>query len=224
VLGDFFSYSIARYDDVSWGTKAVSATGRSHAVGGLAEKAAARANGRRQAQAQRVAAGSGSGRGEGGSGINRRAALSSTLRNAAAREASAGYTNMLSVAQLLLCLALAITNSALEYNFERYLLYLGLGLSIIGYMIMGASMLFFVSRAVCGASSSCSHRANALLITAGWLVIVGALAVLATAGDGRTAELAAGVFFGTYAVLMALSLRFFLCGGGGRRGREGGGE
>jgi hypothetical protein len=125
ILADFFAYSVARYDDVSWGTKAVAATAK--APPGLAAKAATKA------RARASAAAGGGGGGRGASGASRRAALSQALKTTEARESNASSTLMASIVQFVLCVAVAGVNLRMHVV-SHYLLYFGLTLSGVGYL------------------------------------------------------------------------------------------
>jgi hypothetical protein len=197
ILSDFFCYSIARYDDISWGTKAVQSKAKPSASG-QANRAAEKARRRPALQAADAPAGSAAASGR------RRAALTQGLRATEAQESSAHCTTVLSSAQVAVCLALAAINSGLR-EVSHYLLYFGLAIGGVGYIIMTLSFCYFVPRAVCGARSTCVQRVNALVVFLGWCAIVGALVCVSIPGLGLEI-VGAGAFFGTYAILMLLAL------------------
>lgn len=95
------------------------------------------------------------------------------------------------------------------HEVSHYLLYFGLTLSSIGYLIMGLSFCYFVPRAVCGSRSTACQRLNALAVFAGWIAIVLSVYLLATNVRGL-ATVGLFCFLGTYLVLMALSIPHFL--------------
>jgi cellulose synthase/poly-beta-1,6-N-acetylglucosamine synthase-like glycosyltransferase len=162
ILADFFAYSCARFDDLSWGTKAVASTGQTLA-GGAAKKAADRADARRSARAA-----NGSERPVG----NRRAHIAEKLRISASREASNSWATTVSIVQVVLCLTIAVVNYAINQAFTRYLFYLGAGLSSIGFGIMSASFVYFASSACCGRNATLSSQANATLVVGTWLTLI----------------------------------------------------
>ena len=145
----------------------------------------------------------------------RRAALQKGLRATEAQESSAYCTTVLSALQVGLCLLLAALNSSLR-GISHYLLYFGLAVGGVGYLIMLLSFCYFVPRAVCGARSTCVQRVNALVVFAGWCAIVGSLVCIAIPSL-HLGLVGAGAFFGAYAILMVLALPH-CCARGGEKG------
>jgi hypothetical protein len=189
---------------LSWGTKAVTSTGKAHASGD-ADKAAARVNSRRARAAEMRSADSPR------AGRSRRAQLERALSTSGAREASSAAATMLSSMQVVLCLALAIVNYALKLRFSRYLFFVGAALSSLGFFIMCASFAYFIRAALMGSHGTLAHRANALFTFASWVAIAGAAAALAIVSESSPIYRVAGVIFiGTYSVFGLLALRFAL--------------
>ena len=105
---------------------------------------------------------------------------------------------------------MAATNFGLR-QVSHYLLYFGLALSAIGWCIMLLSFAYFLPRSVCGKRAGAWQRANALVVFAGWLVIVGSVVLIAFPGLAPGyPSLGATSFASAYATLMLLSLPHFL--------------
>jgi hypothetical protein len=201
-LGDFFSYSIARYDDVSWGTKAVAVSGAAPSSASAEARAAAR----------RAVRGGGEG-GDAGDAPSPRAAKAAAQRRAKETrersEAALGLTNTASAAQFAAAVVVAVANFALSRFFPSYLLYLGVATSSIGFGIMFCSLVFFVGHGVCGGGGGggargdgCLARARALACAVGWTACAGAVVLVALAPGSASGNYAALAFGGVFAALI----------------------
>ena len=102
---------------------------------------------------------------------------------------------------------LAAVNSGLR-EMSHYLLFFGMAVSCVGYIIMFLSFCYFVPRAVCGARSTCLQRVNALVVFTGWCAIVASLVFVSIPSLGL-ADLGGIVFVSTYAVLILLAIPHF---------------
>jgi hypothetical protein len=197
ILADFFAYSLARYDDITWGTKAVSSSGKS-GVGELATKKA-------ESSRRRYLEVSSSSQAFNSS--SRRQALTKQLRESTAIEENQYTTTLISFTQLALCLIVLVVNFQLR-GVAHYLLYFGLSVSIIGYIIMTASFSYFLGRAVCGcggARPTVCQRFNALFIFLGWLTILGSVFLISVPSMGLQVE-GGYAFIFTYLILICASI------------------
>ena len=200
-MGDFFSYSIARYDDVSWGTKAVAV------IGAVPSSASAEA----RAAAQRAVRGGGGEGGDTGAAASPRAAKAAAQRRAKENrersEAALGLTNTASASQFAAAVVVAATNFALSRFFPAYLLYLGVATSSVGFGIMFCSLMYFLGHGLCGSGGDargggCLARARALACAVGWTACAGAVVLVALAPDSSSGNYAALAFGGIFAALI----------------------
>jgi hypothetical protein len=206
ILSDFNAYSVARADDLSWGTKA---------VGGAAKSTAASATlGRRAVHARALAARKSQLEASQSSAAELRARQRATReearRNAAQREAHWATTNSFSLLQVLLSLAIAVANTVLNSRVQHYLLYVGFATAAAGVFVQLCAFAYFVPRAMCSAGSI-SERLFALFNALCWLVALGATVLIYLVEDRTSSEwqaAAASVGGAFAAAMMAAALRF----------------
>jgi cellulose synthase/poly-beta-1,6-N-acetylglucosamine synthase-like glycosyltransferase len=110
ILADFFAYSIARFDDLSWGTKSATSTVRAGGSG-EAERAAARVSSRRAAREDASLSPSRS-----AASRSRRSELVAAVRAMSARESSSAAASMLSILQVTLAILVAVVNYAIKVH------------------------------------------------------------------------------------------------------------
>lgn len=223
MLADFFAYSIGRYDDLTWGTKAVTSKKGASATSGVAERAAVRMRKQMSAITEGTGGAWDSADGAPPPQKSKRATVAArNLRIAFLRESTSRTTVMLSGFQAVACLSLAVASQALEGSLRHFLLYVGAFLSSTGLLIMMMSMLFFTQRAIfsCGSGSpSFPRRAHAFLSVAGWLTAAGCVGLLATVSDDQVDTgteypftlLVAATFASVYAFLILLAATTWAC-------------
>ena len=61
----------------------------------------------------------------------------------------------------------------------RYLFFLGAGLSVLGFIIMVLSVVYFVKSACCGLNSSVAHRFRTFFVLTCWVAMCGAVGLIA---------------------------------------------
>lgn len=185
VLADFFSYSVARTDDLSWGTKSVPGTSRSGVGGPGGNQRREAALARLAAARKRVAATAGAG--AAGAKAHRasvRALRDGMRRNALAKESSQRTTNTLAVVQTVGSLAIALVNFLLNGILHHYLLTVGAVTAGVSVIVMLASFSYFVPRALYSRTAgSPGERLWSLLNFAGWLVAAGAVGLMWVSDD-----------------------------------------
>jgi hypothetical protein len=209
MLSDMYSYSVARADDLSWGTKAVAGTSKGSTVAGSAL--------RRTAIARATAARARFGGVHVEAGTNR--ARQRTLRdeqrlNAAAREASWRSTNALTVLVVVASLSLAVVNSVLNRALQHYLLYVGAATASMGIVIMAGSFVFFTSRALFSPSAGDgAMRFWALCCAAGWFVCAASVVALWLSRDHTAPvwRVAAVAYSPAFEGLMCIAAVRFCC-------------
>jgi chitin synthase len=208
ILADFNAYSVARFDDLSWGTKATalgSAKGKAAVAPGR-NAAHARALAARKSQQEAALTSAAEQR------ARQRAQREEARRNAAQREQHWASTNALSVVQVLLSLSIAVVNAELNSRIAHYLLYVGFATAAAGLFVQVCSFSYFVPRALCGrGAGSVSERLFALFNALCWAVSLAAVVFLFLIED-RTSSLwqsSAFAFCGAFvAAMLAASLRF----------------
>jgi len=180
ILSDFYMYSLARADDLTWGTKST--------LGGSRK---AQGNGTDAAQARLVAAGrsralAAFGSSDDGNPIESEAnALVSDVRSkmkeqrqllkksAKAKEKMYRITNVIAIVQMISCVALVAINIAMEKIIVGYLLYAGVILGVISISIQALSFTYFVKRALFGkGAGSFLERTFQIINFLGWLALL----------------------------------------------------
>jgi hypothetical protein len=208
ILSDFNSYSVARADDLSWGTKAVSGAAKGAAAaaapGRLAAHARAVAARRSQQEASQTSAADLRAR--------QRAQREEARRNASQREQHWSTTNALAMLQVALSLAIAVANAVLNERVQHYLLYVGFATASAGLFVQLCSFCYFVPRAICSrGAGSCGERAFALLNALCWAAALSSVVLMYLIED-RTSlmwQVAAASVVGAFAAAMiAAGLRF----------------
>ena len=208
ILSDFNVYSVARADDLSWGTKAVTSAAKGAAAaavpGRLAAHARALAARKSQQEASQTSAAELRAR--------QRAQREEARRNAAQREQHWSTTNALAILQVALSLTIAVANAVLNSRVQHYLLYVGFATASAGLFVQVCSFAYFVPRALCGrGAGSCGERGFALFNALCWAAAFASVALMFMIED-RTSwqwQAAAASVVGAFAAaILAAGLRF----------------
>jgi hypothetical protein len=209
ILSDFNVYSVARADDLSWGTKAVTGAVKGAAAaaavpGRLAAHARALAARKSQQEASQTSAAELRAR--------QRAQREEARSNAAQRELHWSTTNALAIMQVVLSLVTAVGNAVLNSRVQHYLLYVGFATASAGLFVQLCSFAYFVPRALCGrGAGSSSERSFALFNALCWAAAFGATVQMYLVDDRSSWpwQAAAASFAGAFAAAMAAAvLRF----------------
>ena len=204
IVSDFFAYSIARYDDLSWGTKAVGAGGGGAAASG-GDPAAAVTSHRATAPLPAPAAAL-SAVAAWATGATERLQLRDM---ADARESTWRTTNALTLLQLVAFVGVIAGALLLSDMIAHFLLIVGVAMASVGALIMLLSMAYFAPNALCKRSAgSIGTRACNATTLFGWVGLAGALAVMFVASTAPHAPLyhwAQVGFYGGYGALIAMA-------------------
>jgi cellulose synthase/poly-beta-1,6-N-acetylglucosamine synthase-like glycosyltransferase len=211
ILADFFAYSVARFDDLSWGTKATP----SSKAGGSGEKGRiARAAAVRKALSGQQSEASGT-----AMRTEMRNMREAQRRNAAAKESMSKWTNVIAVLQVFFSITIAIINFALSGAVVHYLLYAGFFTASLGLIVQFMSFCYFIPRALCGqGAGSFLERVFAILSAIGWMTMMYFTFTLLTidVNDQRQKwDTNFLIYCSTGVVVIILAgIRFFLCPSG----------
>lgn len=180
------AYGISRYDDISWGTKAVLDVGSTGVASQL----------RRAGQVARAL--------HGFTRISRsEQALDYARRTKSMRASTSLQTTAASSLQVGVCLALALACVLLSSAMSHFLIYLGMALAAPSLIITLLSFLYFTSRMFLKEGGSCSTHAWNALNALGFLVILASTGFIVV-DHGTSADMypiAQRAFYGSYALV-----------------------